>query len=262
MKPKIIFIHGMFQNAKSWDHYHWGTHFKKLGFDVETPSWPLHDGEPASLRANIPPGLGSLTLAQVYTHHRDIIRRQVEPPIVIGHSLGGLIVQKLLAEDLVRAAIGIAPIAPNKMLAMDWGFLRNSASIINPFAGNDPYEMTPELFHQNFANTLSRDESDLAWNAYVVHESRQVLRDILGEDGEIDMKRPHNPLLLIGAEKDQIIPASLVRRNAHAYEDERSHHEYKEFTGRGHFICGEPGWEEVASAISNWLQGHLAAVRS
>ncbi|MCW1926390.1 alpha/beta hydrolase [Luteolibacter arcticus] len=260
MKPKIIFIHGMFQNPKSWNR--WLSHFESAGFEAVAPAWPLHDGEPAELRANMPYGLGSLPLERVYGHYRDIVREAVEPPVVIGHSLGGLIAQKLLAEGLVRAAIGIASVAPNKMLALDWGFMRNSASITNPFAGDEPYEMTPELFHKNFANTLSREESDAAWEAYAVHESRQVLRDILGEEGEIDMKLPHHPLLLIGAEKDEIIPASLVRRNAHAYEDERSHHEYKEFTGRGHFICGEPGWEEVAASISNWLQGHLTALRS
>ncbi|MCW1885048.1 alpha/beta hydrolase [Luteolibacter flavescens] len=260
MKPKVIFIHGMFQNPKSWDA--WVTYFDFLGYEVHAPAWPLHEGAPADLRANIPRGLGSLNLERVYHHYRDIVRASVEQPVVIGHSLGGLVAQLLLAEGLVRAAVGIASVAPNKMLALDWGFLRNSASITNPFAGDEPYEMTPELFHKNFANTLSREESDLAWDAYAVHESRQVLRDILGEQGEIDMERPHNPLLLIGAEKDEIIPASLVRRNAHAYQDARSHHEYREFTGRGHFICGEPGWEEVATSVSNWLEGHLSAVRS
>jgi pimeloyl-ACP methyl ester carboxylesterase len=260
MKPKIIFIHGMFQNPRSWKE--WVNLFDSYGFEAVAPAWLLHEGEPAALRATIPSGLGKLALAEVYHHYRNFVAGEVEQPIVIGHSLGGLIAQKLLAEDLVRAAIGIAPVAPNKMLALDWGFLRNSASIANPFAGDDPYEMTPELFHKNFANTLSRDKSDAAWDAYAVHESRKVLRDILGEDGVIGMEAPHNPLLLIGAANDEIIPASLVRRNAHAYEDKRSHHEYKEFTGRGHSICGEPGWEEVAATIANWLKGHLSAIRS
>jgi pimeloyl-ACP methyl ester carboxylesterase len=260
MNPKIIFIHGMFQNPKSWQE--WISFFEDTGFEALAPAWPFHEGEPAELRANIPAELGSLTLAELHAYYHEIISREPEPPIVVGHSLGGLLAQKLLAEGIVRAAIGIASVAPNKMLALDWGFMRNSASITNPFAGDDPYEMTPELFHQNFANTLSRADSDAAWEAYAVHESRQVLRDILGTDGEIDMTRPHNPLLLIGAEKDEIIPASLVRRNAHAYEDKRSHHEYKEFTGRGHFICGEPRWDEVAVSVSNWLEGHLSAVRA
>ncbi|MCW1915879.1 alpha/beta hydrolase [Luteolibacter sp. GHJ8] len=260
MNSKIIFIHGMFQNPKSWRE--WVSFFEATGFEALAPAWPLHEGEPSDIRANIPAGLGNLTLAEVYGHFHTLAAAEPEPPVVIGHSLGGLVAQKLLADGLVRAAVGIASVAPNKMLALDWGFLRNSASITNPFAGNDPYEMTPELFHRNFANALSRTDSDAAWEAYAVHESRQVMRDILGSDGEIDLSLPHNPLLLIGAEKDEIIPAPLVRRNAHAYEDERSHHEYKEFNGRGHFICGEPGWDEVAVSVSNWLEGHLSAIRA
>lgn len=260
MNPKIVFIHGMFQNPKSWNQ--WVNYFERLGFDCEAPAWPLHEGEPSDLRAEIPPGLGKLGLDDLLQHYRGIIGQVPEQPIVIGHSLGGLVAQKLLADGLVRAAVGIASVAPNRMLAFDWGFLRNSASITNPLAGDEPYLMTADLFHENFANTLSRAESDAAWESFAVHESRQVLRDIVTSEGEIDFDKPHNPLLLVGAEKDEIIPNSLVRRNAHAYKDDRSHHEYKQFTGRGHFICGEPGWEEVARAVSNWLEGHLSAVRS
>jgi pimeloyl-ACP methyl ester carboxylesterase len=260
MKPKIIFIHGMFLNPKSWEP--WISFFEGQGYECIAPAWPLHSGEPAALRADPPSGLGRLGLDDLHNHYRNLLSLEVEKPIVIGHSLGGLLAQKLLADDLVRAAVGLCSVAPNRMLAFDWGFMRNSASIANPFAGDEPYEMTQELFHQNFCNTLGEADSNALWEAYSVNESRQVLRDIMGHEGQIDMEMPHNPLLLIGAEKDEIIPASLVRRNAHAYQDERSHHEYKEFTGRGHFLHGEPQWEEVASSISNWLEGHLSAVRS
>lgn len=206
--------------------------------------------------------MGELTLADVYGHYIQTLTDENEPPIVIGHSLGGLIVQKLAADGLIRVGVAICSVAPNKMLAFDWGFLRNSALITNPFAGSDPYEMTPEGFHQNFANTLSEGESNKNYKEFAMHESRQVLRDIMGEEGEVDLKKPHVPLLFIGAEKDEIIPASLVRKNAHAYEDERSHHEYTEFGGRGHFICGEPGWQEVAERVANWLNAHLSAERA
>lgn len=260
MKPKIIFIHGMFLNPRCWEN--WMPYFEALGYPCEAPAWPLHDGEPVELRQQLPPGLGKLTLLELHLHYRDIIHKETSPPVVIGHSLGGLLAQKLMAEGIVRAGVGICSVAPNRMLAADWGFLRNSASITNPFAGDDPYLMTPEGFHQNFANTLNDAESLSAFERYAVHESRQVLRDILGNEGEITMNAPHAPLLLIGAEKDEIIPNSLVRRNAHAYSDERSHTEYAEFTGRGHFICGEPGWEEVAGKIANWLDAHLNAQRS
>ncbi len=260
MKPRIVFIHGMFLNAKSWSA--WTDFFATLGYACEAPDWPMHEGEPAALRASIPSRLGSLALKDLHEHYRTILSRPGEEPIVIGHSLGGLLAQKLLADGLVRAAVGICSVAPNRMLAWDWDFLRNSASITNPFAGDDPCEMTAERFHENFANTLSEAESFKAWQSHAVPESRQVLRDIMGDEGAIDLKKPHNPLLLVGAKEDAIIPNSLVRRNAHAYEDNRSHHEYREFTGRDHFICGEPGWEEVAVSVSNWLEGHLTALRS
>jgi len=259
MTPKIIFIHGMFLTAKSWAP--WVRYFTDLGYECEAPSWPLHEGEPAELRAQIPAGLGELKLEELHAYYRNLVSAG-PPPILIGHSLGGLLVQKLVGEGLALAGVGICPVAPNKMLSFDWGFMRNTASITNPFAGSDPYEMTPEGFHQNFANTLDEAASNAAYEAYAVHESRQVLRDIMGDEGKIDFEAPHVPLLHIGAEKDEIIPAALVLRNAEAYKDERSHSEYVEFTGRGHFICGEPRWEEVAERVANWLNSHLVAARS
>jgi len=260
MKPKIIFIHGMFLTAKSWQK--WVEYFTALGYPCEAVPWPLHESEPSELRANIPAGLGKLSLEDLHRHYRAVLSREMEPPVVIGHSLGGLLVQKLIADNLVRAGVGIASVAPNRMLSLDWGFLRNSASITNPFAGDEPYEMTPEGFHKNFANTMSEVESNAAYEQYAVHESRQVLRDIMGDEGQIDLKAPHAPLLLIGAGEDEIIPSSLVRKNAHAYEDERSHHEYTEFVAADHFICNGHGWEEVTERVANWLDGHLSANRS
>lgn len=260
MKPKILFIHGMFLTAKSWED--WVRYFSALGYECKAPAWPLHEGEPAALRASVPEDLGKLSLADLHGYYRSIVSMEAEPPVVIGHSLGGLLMQKLMADGLIRAGVGICSVAPNRMLAFDWDFLRNTTSITNPFAGDEPYEMTPEGFHRNFANTMSEAESNAAYQAYAVHESRQVLRDIMGDEGRIDLGRPHVPLLLVGAKEDAIIPAPLVRRNAHAYEDERSHHEYTEFTGRDHFICGAPGWEEVAEKIANWLDSHLNAIRA
>ena len=260
MKPKIIFIHGMFLTPKSWEP--WIAHFESLGYACEAPAWPLHDADPATLRSNIPSGLGKLSLADLHSHYHFILSQETEPPIVIGHSLGGLLVQKLAADGLIRAGVCIASVAPNRMLAIDWGFMRNTATITNPFAGDDPFEMTPEGFHQNFANTMTDSASNAAYQQYAVHESRQVLRDILGDEGQIDMDLPHVPLFFIGAEKDEIIPAPLVMRNAHAYTDDRSHHQYIEFSNRGHFICGEENWQEVTLTISNWLDAHLNAIRA
>lgn len=260
MKPAITFIHGMFLNSKSWEK--WVTWFQERGYTCEVPAWPFHSGDPAEIRRQPPWELGTLGLATVHSFYRDFLKSKQEHSILIGHSMGGLLVQKLVAEGLARAGVCICPAAPNKMLSFDWGFLRNGASITNPFAGDEPYEMTEALFHQNFGNTMSERDSAAAFAKYAMPESRKVLRDLMGAEGTVDVEIPHVPLLFVAAEKDEVIPASLVKRNSLAYTDERSHRECVEFSSRGHFICGQDGWEEVALGISNWLDSHVHSNRS
>jgi pimeloyl-ACP methyl ester carboxylesterase len=248
---QIVFVHGMFQNPKSWRK--WEQFFQQKGFECMAPAWPLHDGEPRELRANPPENLGQLTLDDVIAS----IKAAIAPlgrPIMIGHSVGGLVTQLLLNQGLVAAGIGIDSVAPNAMLDLDWGFLKNSAIIANPFKGDDPVLMDARTFHSAFANTLNEADAATAFDAFATHDSRNVLRDCMGTSGEINLTRPHNPLLLIGGEKDEIIPASLSEKNARAYSDKQSITAYKEFKGRSHYICGEPGWEEVAGYIADWLK--------
>ncbi len=113
--------------------------------------------------------------------------------------------------------------------------------------------MDADGFHRNFANTMPRAASDAAFEQLGIPESRNVLRDCMGDLGQIDVDRRHIPFLFIGAEKDEIIPAHLCQRNAAAYTAPAMRSDYREFANRGHFICGEPGWEEVATTIADWL---------
>ncbi|QHS56175.1 alpha/beta hydrolase [Mucilaginibacter sp. 14171R-50] len=250
----IIFIHGMFQNPKSWNN--WVTYFTNKGYNCLAPAWPKHEGEPEDLRNYPPEGLGDLRLNNIVENIEALIRVQDEPPILIGHSVGGLIVQLMVAKGLADMGVAISAVAPNTMLAFDWGFMKNSALIANPFKDNQPFYTDPESFHESFCNTMSIEDSKAAFEETATHDSRNVLRDCMGEDGEIDTGMPHSPLLFIGAEKDEIIPAELCKRNAEAYEDDSSISDYKEFPNRGHWICGQDGWEDVAAYIAEWLQRH------
>ncbi len=262
MSNTIVFIHGMFLNPKCWEK--WEQFFKTRGFDCVAPAWPLHTGEPAALRQNIPAGLGELDLKTITEAMRTVVR-QYDNPILIGHSLGGLIVQILVNEGLASVGVPICSVAPNKMMSLDWGLLRNVLEITNPLKGNDPVPMDADGFFQNFGNTMPREASDVAFEQYATHESRNVLRDIMTDAGKIDIDRAHVPLLFISAEKDEIIPTELCEKNAKAYPEESGQTEFKEFKKRGHFICGQQGWEEVADYIDAWLEGRLpdvSAIRS
>ncbi|WP_316831726.1 alpha/beta hydrolase [Pedobacter aquatilis] len=247
----IIFIHGMFQNPKSWGK--WADFFSAKGFNCIIPAWPMHEGEPSALRQNPPAGLGDLHLDDIITEIETLVLKH-DKPIVIGHSVGGLIVQLLINRDVASAGIAIDSVAPNAMLDFDWGFFKNSALIANPFKGNEPFYMDEKAFHGSFANTLSEEASNEAYREFATHDSRNVLRDCMGAAGELDVEITHPPLLLIAGEKDEIIPNTLTKKNFEAYTDASSITAFKEFSNRSHYICGEPGWEEVAEYSYQWLQ--------
>ena len=86
-----------------------------------------------------------------------IVTAQPEKPILIGHSVGGLIVQLLVRKGLAEIGVPISSVAPNAMLAFDWGFMKNSALIANPFKGNEPFYTDLESFHDAFCNTMNMD---------------------------------------------------------------------------------------------------------
>lgn len=246
----IIFIHGMFQNPKSWDN--WRAYFTQKGYNCVAPAWPYHEGEPADLRANPDQHLGDLGLQEIVDEFTNIASG-IPDPVLIGHSVGGLIVQLLINKGIGVAGVCIDSVAPNAMLAFDWGFMKNSALIANPFKGNAPFEMDFESFHSSFCNTMKIQETMTAYQDYATHDSRNVLRDCMGEPGTVDLEIPHAPLLFIGGEKDEIIPPELNEKNAKAYTDNGSVTTFAEFPNRGHFICGQPGWEEVAESVATWL---------
>jgi pimeloyl-ACP methyl ester carboxylesterase len=251
MSKTIVFIHGMFQNPKSWAK--WAKYFEDLGYRCVVPAWPFHEGEPALLREHPPAGLGDLGLEEIVQSMEAVVADQSDEPILIGHSVGGLIVQRLVNEGIADAGVCISSVAPNRMLTFDWGFIKKSALINNPLKGNEPFFTDLKTFRGSFCNTMTMEETILAFAQTATHDSRNVLRDCLGTAGEVDLNLAHSPLLFIGGEKDEIVPAELNEKNANAYGNAAGLVDLKVFPGRGHFICGQPGWEEVAGFVADWL---------
>jgi pimeloyl-ACP methyl ester carboxylesterase len=258
MQKTILFVHGMFQNPKSWDK--WVNYFTTKGYNCIAPAWPDHEGEPAELRKNPPVTLGDLRLEEVIAKMEGVISTMTEKPIVIGHSVGGLITQRLANKNLIALGVPISSVAPNDMLSADWNFFKNSVTIANPFKGDEPIYQTPESFHDAFCNTLDKQAALAAFEETATHDSRNVLRDCLLAPGQVDVDMPHAPLLFVAGVEDHIIPYELVERNSKAYTDGQSITAFKEFKGRSHYICGEPGWEEVAQYIYNWITQHESAM--
>ena len=250
--PKtIVFIHGLFQNPHSWAE--WKKYFETKGYTCHSPAYPYHEGEPSELRKNINPKLGSLTLRQVMESLTNFIDALPEKPILIGHSMGGLIVQKLIAKDKGIAGICINSAPPKSVFSFKWSFIKTNLPIINPLKGNSVCLPSIKWFHDSFCNTMSMEETEIEYNKFVVPESRHIPRSSTGKSGYIDFQKPHHPLLFIAGEKDTIIPHSLNKKNFNAYKNANSKKDLKEFAGRTHYICGQQNWQEVADYILEWI---------
>ncbi len=248
----IVFIHGLFQNPLGWTE--WKKYFEANGYTCYTPAYPYHEGNPADLRKNIDPKLGSLTFGQVIDSLAAFIDRLPEKPILIGHSMGGLAVQKLIEMNKGVAGICIDAAPPKGIFSFKWSFLKANLPTVNPFKGNSVCSPTVKWFHYAFCNTMTMEQTAIEYNKFVVPESRNIPRSSTKKDGHIDFKKPHQPLLFIAGEKDHIIPSSLNKKNFNAYKDVNSKKEFKEFPGRTHYICGQENWQEVAGYILDWVK--------
>jgi pimeloyl-ACP methyl ester carboxylesterase len=239
-------------NPESWTP--WVKYFEDKGYKCHAPAYPFHEGSPGALRNSINPELGNVTFKQVIDSLSEFIDTLPEKPILIGHSMGGLAVQKLLCLNEGAVGISIDPAPPAGLFSLKWSFLKSNLSTVNPFKGNSVCLPDLEWFHYAFCNTMTTEETESEYNKYVVPESRNIARSSTGKDGRIDFSKPHSPLLIIAGEKDNIVPASLVRKNFKAYNGNQSRTEFIEFSGRTHYICCQPNWEEVAFYIAGWIR--------
>jgi pimeloyl-ACP methyl ester carboxylesterase len=241
----------MYMNGASWQP--WVDRATAAGFECLAPSWPYHDGAPADLRASIDPRLGRLTFAHVVAHFEQIIDALPERPFVVGHSIGGLVVQKLVNDGYAAAGVAVSSAPAPGVVSLDPRFFRANFPHLNPLAGNKPVAMTRARFHWTFCNTMTRQASDEAFELYVVPESRNVPRSTLGRAARIDFRRDHAPLLFIAGDSDHLTPLPAVRRNARKYKGSGSIVGFEAMAGRCHFICNQDGWEEIADRCFGFL---------
>jgi len=252
----VVFIHGMYMTPSCWTG--WEQRFEQAGFRVLAPAWPLHDQPPATLRGRHPdPALGRLTLEEVVAHYAKLIASLDEKPILVGHSMGGLVVQLLLQRGLGVAGVAIDSAPPKGLISLKWSFLKSNWPVINPFAHKDqPYLLTVEQFGYAFAQTLSPDQLRAAYEAQVVPDSRRVGIGPTTRAARIDFRADRPPLLFIAGGADHTIPAGLNWSNYEKYAKSPATTEYREFTGRTHYTLAQPGWEEVADFAIAWIRQH------
>ncbi|MET9299426.1 alpha/beta fold hydrolase [Micromonospora aurantiaca] len=253
----IVLIHGLWMTSRSWEH--WAQRYSARGFQVLTPAWPGMDREVEELRAD-PAPIAAQRIADIADHYEAIIRDLPRPPIVMGHSFGGLIAQLLADRHLGAAVVAVHPAPVRGVLKLPPSTLRSGYSILhNPANRHRAVPFTPEDFRYAFGNTISQEQSDAAWERYAVPGAGHVLFEAAfanldpNSATEIDKKRSDRaPLLITAGGEDHVVPATLASSIANLYRSSTALTGYREFPGRSHFVGGEPGWEEEADFALEW----------
>ena len=248
----IILIHGNFVNDLTWAN--WKKRYEQKGYTVYTSANPGHAGVPAELRKKVHPDLTKTGFIDVIDNLVRLIDTLPEKPLIIGHSMAGMAVMKLI--EMGKAAAGVSiDGAPPKNVFPPFQTLKVALGAFGFFSFKKYYMGSRKWYDYAFFNTLPDAEKGKAFDQFAVPESFKVSRQlVLNSFSNIDFKKPHAPLLFIGGGNDHIFPPSLTKSIAGNYKDANSRVDVKVFDSKSHFICGEPGWEEVADYVLEWFE--------
>jgi pimeloyl-ACP methyl ester carboxylesterase len=249
----VVFIHGMFMTPDSWAD--WRRYFEAKGYKTYAPAWPQHDMPASAMREKFPnDALSALTLPEVVDTYRKFIATLPEKPILVGHSMGGLVVQLLLADGLGAAGIAVDSAPPKGVLSFRWSFLRSNWPVVSPFADEKEAVLLDEAqFAYAFTNCVDEAKQPAIYQKFAAPESRQVGKGSLSDAAVIDFAKKTRPLLIIAGGEDHIIPASLNYSNFEEYSEAPSLTEFKLFPERCHYTVGQDGWQAVADYSLGWL---------
>jgi len=258
----VALVHGLWMTPRSWEG--WVQHYQQKGLSVVTPAYPGFEVEVEALRAN-PEVIADLTVPETVEHLAGVIEGLDRPPIIMGHSFGGLLTQMLLARGLGAAGVVIDS-APTEGVRVTPPSQARSIfpALKNPANRHRAVGFTPEEFHYAFTNTLSAEESRAVWERYAIPAPGRWVWDygLIAnfkpghQETWVDFSTDRAPLLFIAGEQDHIMPPSVNRSNAKHWEKSPALTEYHEFEGRDHWTCGAPGWEQVADHALAWALEH------
>ena len=261
----LVLIHGAWLSAKSWENY--ADYFAKRGFDVSAPEWPRKEGDVEELRETAAE-TGGLGVEEIVDHYEGIIRELDQPPVIIGHSYGGLFTELLLDRGLGRAGVALSPAPPKGILTLPFSTLKSAApALAHPSKWHGVVPLTLEEFTYAFVNTFTPEKAKEAYERYAVPETGQIFYEAgfanfhLHPPTEVHFKSAERaPLLLVGATEDHTVPASLTKAQYKKYEKSPVKTDYLEFEGKPHLHMAAEDWEEVAAGVEIWLAGVLETV--
>ena len=255
----VLFIHGLWLHADSWAP--WTELFQKAGYTPLAPGWPGTSDTVEETRSH-PDQVAGKGIDDVVEHYAQIIRGLDAPPVVIGHSFGGLIVQRLLSQGLASAGVAIDPAPIKGVLALPPSALRvASIALKSPANKHKAVALTREQFRYGFGNALSEQESNELYDRWAIPSPGLPLFE-----GAFAAFSPHSPakvdtrnstrgpLLVTAGGKDHTVPPAISRSTVKLYRHSSAVTDHREFPDRGHSLTIDSGWRDVADAVLHWLK--------
>jgi non-heme chloroperoxidase len=257
----VVFVHGLWLHGDSWGP--WVEKFREAGYAPIAPGWPGDSATVEETRKQ-PDRVAGHGIADVVEQYAQIVRGLDTKPIVIGHSFGGLVVQRLLGDNLAAAAVAIDPAPIKGVIYLPLSALRvASIALRNPANKKRAVALTAEQFRYGFGNAISATESAELYERWTIPSPGKPLFEAASANFA-----PHSPakvntgnatrgpLLLTAGGRDHTVPKAITKSTLKLYRKSTAVTDYKEFPDRGHSLALDSGWQDVADAALAWLKDH------
>lgn len=251
-KPALLFIHGMWSTPHVWSWF--AETFRDAGHAVYCPALPYHDAAPTDPPAPI---LSTIGVQDYVDALLAVVRDLPEPPVIVGHSMGGMLAQKVAEAAGARGVVllSTAPTASTQSLSV--APLRTVFGVTTRKNWwKNPTRIDAERARWGIFNNVPQDvaESEIA---QLVWDSGRVLLQISmpwadkARSTFVDYAKLDMPALVIVGDHDRITPVAVARATARALAGTT---DYREIAGAGHWLFHSPVREQVASEIEAFLK--------
>ena len=234
MNQTIIMIHGMWGSGWYWENYK--KYFEAKGYKCIVPTLRYHNVNPKS---SPPQELGTTSILDYASDLEKLIKDTGGQPIIIGHSMGGLIAQILASRGLASAAVLLAPASPRGILALQPSVIRSFWSVLFRWAfWKTPMRQTFNEAVYSMLHLLTPEQQKQTYERFVYESGRAAFE--IGfwlldskKATQVNEKKVTCPVLVISGAEDRITPAAVVKK---VHEKYKSTSTYKEFPGHAHWI--------------------------
>lgn len=205
--------------------------------------------------------MANTSIDDVTAHYTKVIDALDCSPVIIGHSFGGLIAEKLLGQGIGVAAVAIDPAQIKGVLPLPLAQLRAALPALgNPANLRKSVSLTEKEFRFGFGNALSKEESGQLFAKWAIPGPARPLFQAaaanfsLHSQAAVDTaNQDRGPLLLISGTEDHTVPDVSTRSTLQQYRHPAAVTELKQFKHRGHSLTIDSGWKEIADGILQWL---------